>query len=169
MPASTFIARILGPLFVIMGLGLLLEGESFRVIATEFLRSPALIYLSGIITLVAGLAILNVHHVWVRDWPVIITIFGWLALIGGIFRLLAPSLVQRVGEAVIAHPHWPAMGGAATLVLGAFFTVMGYQDVWAGPKQKPVPRTATVKAAGSAAKGTKRPRRKPGSATPPAS
>ncbi|MGB6388895.1 MAG: hypothetical protein WBF23_05350, partial [Methyloceanibacter sp.] len=139
MTASTFNARILGPVFVIMGLGLLLEGESFRVIATEFLRSPALIYLSGIMALVAGLAILNVHHFWVRDWPVLITIFGWLALIGGIFRLLAPSLVQRMGEAVIADPHWPVVGGAATLVLGGFLTAMGYQDVWAGPKQKPAP------------------------------
>ncbi len=166
MTASTFIARILGPLFVIMGIGLLLEGESFRVIATEFLRSPALIYLSGIIALVAGLAILNVHHVWVRDWPVLITIFGWLALIGGIFRLLASSLVQTMGEAVIAHPHWSVVGAVVVLVFGAFLTVMGYQDVWAGPKKKPAPRTAAAKAAGAAAKSPKRPRRKPSSATP---
>ena len=95
MTPSAYIARILGPVLVIIGLGLLLEGETFRAMAGEFLRSAALIYFSGLITLAVGLAILNVHHLWTRDWRSIITVFGWLALIGGIFRILAPNLVQR--------------------------------------------------------------------------
>jgi uncharacterized protein YjeT (DUF2065 family) len=68
MTPSTFIARILGPVLVIVGIGLLLEGETFRAMAGEFLHSSALIYLSGVMTLAAGLAILNVHHLWTRDW-----------------------------------------------------------------------------------------------------
>lgn len=167
MTPSTFIARILGPMLVIMGIGLLLEGESFRVMAAEFLRSPALIYLSGIIALVAGLAILNVHHVWVRDWPVVITIFGWLSLLGGIFRILATSWVQTVGEAVIAQPKWAVVGGAATLVLGGFLTVMGYQEVWSPPQPKR--RSTSARKASSASRTTKRPRRKTSSAAPSAS
>ena len=73
-------------------------------------RVPAragLIYFTGILTLAAGLAILNVHHLWTRDWRVLITIFGWLFLIGGIFRILAMSMAQRVGESFIAHQRWP--------------------------------------------------------------
>ena len=91
MTPSAYIARILGPVLVIIGLGLLLEGETFRAMAGEFLRSAALIYFSGLITLAVGLAILNVHHLWTPDWRSIITVFGWLALIGGIFRILAPK------------------------------------------------------------------------------
>ena len=34
----------------------------------------------------AGLAIVLVHNVWTFDWRVIITILGWLAVLGGIFR-----------------------------------------------------------------------------------
>ena len=131
MTPSTFVARILGPVLVTVGIGLLLEGDTFRTMADEFLHSAALIYLSGVITLALGLAILNVHHLWVRDWRVLVTIFGWLFLIGGIFRVLAPSLVQRVGEQLIAHQRWPLAGAIVTLALGAFLTVMGYQDAWA--------------------------------------
>lgn len=169
MTASAFIARILGPMLVIMGIGLLLEGETFRVMAGEFLRSSALIYLSGIIALVAGLAILNVHHVWVRDWRVIITIFGWLALIGGIFRILATSWVQRMGEAAIAHPRWSVVGAVITIVLGAFLTVMGYQDVWNETARPPRRRASPAKNAGSPTRSAKRPRRKPGGAQDSAS
>ena len=132
MTPSIFIARILGPVLLIIGIGLLLEGDSFRAMAGEFLRDQGLIYVTGILTLAAGLAILNVHHVWTRDWRVLITIFGWLFLIGGIMRILAMSMAQRVGESVIAHQRWPLAGAIVTLALGAFLTVMGYQDVWDG-------------------------------------
>ena len=118
MTPSADIARVLGRVLMIIGLGLLLEGETFRAMAGEFLRSAALIFFSGLITLAVGLAILNVHHLWTRDWRSIITVFGWLALIGGIFRILAPNFVQEIGESFIAHRRWPIMGAIVTLALG---------------------------------------------------
>ena len=96
MTPSIFIARILGPVLLIIGVGLLLEGDTFRAMAGEFVRDQGLIYITGILTLAAGLAILNVHHLWTRDWRVLITIFGWLFLVGGIMRILAMSMAQRV-------------------------------------------------------------------------
>jgi hypothetical protein len=164
MTPSTFIARILGPVLVIVGIGLLLEGDTLRTMADEFLHSAALIYLSGVITLAVGLAILNVHHLWVRDWRVLLTILGWLFLIGGIFRVLAPSLVQRVGEPLIAHQRWPLAGAIVTLALGGFLTVMGYQDVWGGGQRRPSHRSSAARSARPASRSAKRPRRKAGEA-----
>ena len=114
MTPSAYIARVLGPVLMIIGLGLLLEGETFRTMAGEFLRSAALVYFSGLATLAVGLAILNAHHHWTRDWRSVVTVFGWLFVIGGIFRILAPNAVQRVGEAFIAHQRWPIMGAIVT-------------------------------------------------------
>jgi len=168
MTASTFIARILGPVLVMIGIGLLLEGDNFRAMADEFLHSTALIYLSGGITLALGLAMLNVHHVWARDWRVLVTIFGWLFLIGGIFRLLAPSLVQRIGESLIAHHRWPLAGAIVTLSLGGFLTVMGYQDLWGGGERRRVHhRSSAARSSGGASRSAKRPRRKTGEPRPP--
>jgi hypothetical protein len=163
MTASTFIARILGPVLVVMGIGLLVEGGTFAAIAGDFVQNGALIYLSGMIALAVGLAILNVHHVWVWDWRVVITIFGWLALIGGIFRILATSLVQRMADAAIANPRLVIVGGAGTLLLGGFLTVMGYQDVWT-EMARPKRRTSAAKSA-TTSRTAKRPRRKPAAPT----
>jgi hypothetical protein len=164
MTPSTFIARILGPVLVIVGIGLLLEGETFRAMAGEFLHSSALIYLSGVMTLAAGLAILNVHHLWTRDWRVFVTIFGWLLLVGGILRILAMSWAQSVGESLIAHRRWPLAGAVVTLALGAFLTVMGYQNAWNGGRRRPPHRSSAARSSGSASRTTKRPRRKAGEA-----
>jgi hypothetical protein len=167
MTPSVYIARILGPVLVIIGLGLLLEGETFRAMAGEFLRSVALVYFSGVATLAVGLAILNVHHLWTRDWRSVVTVFGWLFVIGGIFRILAPTLVQEIGESFIAHQRWPIMGAIVTLALGAFLAVKGYQDIWEG-KRRVHHRTSAAKSggaaksSGAASRSAKRPRRKSG-------
>jgi len=161
MTPPAYIARILGPVLVIIGLGLLLEGETFRAMAGEFLRSAALVYFSGVATLALGLAILNVHHHWTRDWRSVVTGFGWLFVIGGIFRTLAPHFVQEIGEAFIAHRRWPIMGAIVTLALGAFLSVMGYQDIWQA-KRRVHHRTSAAKSSGAASHSAKRPRRKSG-------
>jgi hypothetical protein len=165
MTPSTFIARILGPLLIVMGLGLLLQTQAFRAMAQESLQSPAVIYFSGLITLAVGLAVLNVHNLWSRDWRVIITIFGWLAVIGGIFRLLATAFVQQVGLEVVTRPRGLVVGAVIQLVLGGYLAIMGYQDIWNGGKAAKPHRAAPAKAAKTAkasvsAGTTKRPRRK---------
>ncbi|HKA65401.1 MAG TPA: hypothetical protein VKD00_06745 [Methyloceanibacter sp.] len=167
MTPSIFIARILGPVLLIIGVGLLLEGDTFRAMAGEFVRDQGLIYITGILTLAAGLAILNVHHLWTRDWRVVITVFGWLFLVGGIMRILAMSMAQRVGESVIVHHRWPLAGAIVTLGLGAFLTVMGYQDVWGGGERRPSHRASAARSARPASRSGKRMRRQAGGARPP--
>jgi hypothetical protein len=95
----------------------------------------------------------------VRDWRVLVTIFGWLFVIGGIFRLLAMSVVQRAGESLMADHRWPIAGAIVTLALGAFLTAMGYQDIWGGG-QRPHHRSSAARSSGSASRSGKRPRRK---------
>ena len=164
---SLFLARLLGPIFVAIAVGVLVNGAVFRAIAEEGLRSHALIYLTGLFAITAGVAILLNHNVWVADWRVLITIFGWLFLIGGIMRILAMSMAQRVGESVIAHQRWPLAGAIVTLALGAFLTVMGYQDVWGGGERRPSHRVSAARSARPASRSGKRPRRKAGEARPP--
>jgi hypothetical protein len=164
MTPSTFIARILGPVLIVIGLGLLLQTESFRAMGVEFLKSGALIYFSGLITIAVGLAILNVHNLWVRDWRVIITIFGWLSLIGGIFRILATTWVQQSGLSMMTHPRGLIVVAVAELLLGGYLSIMGYQDIWnevVRGKPQRAPATHRVPATQRAAKASRAPARTP--------
>ena len=103
MNTSRFIARLVGPLFLVMGLGMVIEGDLVRALSQEFLSNISLIYLAGMLTLVAGLAIINTHNVWEANWRVIVTILGWLAVIGGVIRLLFPGKVQALGVGMLSH------------------------------------------------------------------
>ena len=126
MANSTFLARLIGPLMLAVGIGIFVNGAVYRMLADEFLRSRALIYLSGLLTMTAGLAIVLTHNVWRPDWPVIITILGWLSLIAGAFRIIAPQGTERIGRQVLKNKHALTIGGVVWLVLGAILCVFGY-------------------------------------------
>ncbi len=97
MDTSLFIARLLGPLLLVVGAATLLNQANIRQMATDFLEQSPLVYVVGVLTLLGGLVIVNTHNVW-QGWPVIITIFGWLCVIGGAIRILVPRHGARAGR-----------------------------------------------------------------------
>ena len=126
METSLFLAQLIGPVLIVIGLGLLLKKTEFREMATDFLSSRALIFVSGLLTLVTGLAIVLTHNVWEFNWPVIITILGWLSVFGGVFRILFPDSVQSVGTSMLDKPAMMTVSGAIQIVLGLWLSYVGY-------------------------------------------
>ena len=57
MQTSIFLARLIGPFAFLIGIALLIHRAQFRTLAGEILASPALLFLTGLITFPAGLAI----------------------------------------------------------------------------------------------------------------
>ena len=122
MQRSIYLAKLIGPVMAAIGIGMLLNSAVFRILAEQFLSSYALIFLAGLITLFAGIALVLAHNVWTPDWRVIITILGWLSVIGGALRIIAPNLVARIG------------GGFALLALGCVLSYFGYADTTSAPR-----------------------------------
>ena len=87
MSTSVFIARLIGPVMLVIGLAVFANQRAFRELAEEFLASRALLFLSGLLIMPVGLAIVLTHNIWAIDGRVMITLFGWLNVIGGALRL----------------------------------------------------------------------------------
>jgi hypothetical protein len=47
MQTSTFLAQLIGPVLLVMGVGMVANRQGFRTMAEEFLASRALIFLAG--------------------------------------------------------------------------------------------------------------------------
>jgi hypothetical protein len=69
MTTSKTIAGLIGPTLVAIAAGMLLNIDSFPALAEQVSRDPALIFVSGILLFVAGLAIVRVHNSWTNGWP----------------------------------------------------------------------------------------------------
>jgi hypothetical protein len=52
---------------------------------------PPVVYLSGVLMFVAGLAVVRSHNVWARNWTLLITLSGWFFLALGLVRMFAAS------------------------------------------------------------------------------
>ena len=85
---------------------------------------PPVVYLSGVLMFVAGLAIVRAHNHWVRNWTVLITMSGWFSLVLGLFRMFAAGLYQR-GSAQTGSTVFMVLEGML-LVIGLIMTVKAY-------------------------------------------
>ncbi|MGA7405160.1 MAG: hypothetical protein WBW67_10265, partial [Pseudolabrys sp.] len=98
----------------------------YESMIAEALHTGIVFYLSGLLSLLAGLAIVNLHNMWCADWRVIFTILGWLMTIGGIIRIVMPQIAVAIGSTIYG-------GRASTIAvaliigaLGAFLSFKGY-------------------------------------------
>jgi len=57
-------------------------------------QTPPVVYLNGTILFVAGLALVRAHNAWRRDWTVMLTLSGWVALVVGLCRMFFPTAPQ---------------------------------------------------------------------------
>src|SRR5262245_46227149 len=139
MTNSTIIARLMGPVLLFMGIGAVIGllgkfPEAYIDVLREMNNQSATIIL-GMFALLAGLAIVNAHNLWVPDRRVIITILGWLAVVRGALSLLFPNRMYGIGETILASRSVTMIGAVIVLVLGGILSWMGYR----GPKSE-VPR-----------------------------
>ena len=96
METSIFLARVIGIVGAISAIAVMLNYKKSLVFDEEAAKSGLLIYLSGFFLLILGALLVISHSVWVSDWRVVITIFGWIVLLKGVGRIFFPNHVKRL-------------------------------------------------------------------------
>ena len=128
MQPAVYIARLIGPLFVVLGVGILANLGLYTAMVSEAVQLPVLVYLFGALSFTAGLAILNAYRAWTADWRVIITVLGWLLVIGGIIRIVLPRLTASLATTIYSGQSAMAVPGVIVLVLGGYLSFEGYRQ-----------------------------------------
>jgi uncharacterized membrane protein YhaH (DUF805 family) len=120
MANSRGLAGLIGPSMIALAATEALNLEMFAGMIAP------VVYLNGTILFVAGLALVRAHNVWIRSWPVLITLIGWVLLFGGLYRMVAPDAPQapQSGASYVMF--------AVLALTGAFLSYKGY-----GPKDAP--------------------------------
>jgi hypothetical protein len=121
MDRSRFIAGLIGPTLALVALSLFINRGFAAQMGAELAGAHLLIVIAGAATLAAGLAIVMSHNVW-RGWPVIVTVFGWLAIVSGIVRILFPRQIAELAPGVVASQNGVDFAAGLILVLGLFLS-----------------------------------------------
>lgn len=92
MSNSKRLAGFIGPTLIVVSLS---EAQNPHI----WVDVPASqIYLAGSLWFIAGLSIIRTHNIWKSGWPVLVTLIGWFAFLGGLGRMFFPKTAQEGGQ-----------------------------------------------------------------------
>jgi hypothetical protein len=104
---------------------MLVHQGRWKKLAIDFVGDPVWISFSGMVGAALGLAIVLVHNIWISEWPVLITLIGWIFLLQAIVRLFSPDTFVKVMKDLMAKSGHTIFVWVWLLV-GAYLTWKGF-------------------------------------------
>lgn len=126
MTHSEFIAGLIGPALIAIAVAILSNRAALEAMIGQIADNFAIVFLAGLLLFTSGIAIVRVHPVWGEGWTSLVTAFGWLAILGGLTRMIIPDQSAALARKFIENSAAVTGSALAMLALGLFFTVKGY-------------------------------------------
>jgi hypothetical protein len=129
MSARTiFLARLIGVFCLVVSAAMFLHKQAMVEMLTAMVRDRPLVFILGMLGLLAGLAMVLAHNLWSGGaLPIVVTLFGWILLIRGTILLLLPpdALASLMDSLPFERLFYFSAG--ITLVLGLYLTYAGFK------------------------------------------
>ena len=128
-PRTVFLSKLIGLYCLLVALSMLMHKEATIAAVNSLYHSPAVLLIGGLIALVIGLAIVLGHNVWSGGAPaVIVTLFGWIALIKGIIVLFLPPEAAAGYFAALHYEQLLYLYAVLMVILGSYLTYAGFKS-----------------------------------------
>ena len=115
MDQAMYLAGIFGPFLMIFGLWMLFYHDNVMKLITSMKQVPSLLWVSGTINMLIGLAVLNSWNEWSWSLYVLLTIFGWFCLLRGLMIFFVPQIFIQLA---MSNSHWLQIRGVLPLIWG---------------------------------------------------
>ncbi|MGA8074688.1 MAG: hypothetical protein WB995_14515 [Candidatus Acidiferrales bacterium] len=129
-PRTVFLSRLIGLYAIVVSLCMAAHKQSTVETITALVHNSPLVFLTGILAVVAGLAIILGHNVWSGGaLPVIVTLIGWVTLVkGALLLILTPEAESRFFLAGLHYEQLFYFYVAIDLLLGVYLTYGGIRS-----------------------------------------
>lgn len=126
MSNSEFIAGLIGPTLIAIALAILTNRAALNAMIGQIADNFAIVFLAGVMLLVSGLAIVRFHNNWEPGWQLLVTAFGWLAILGGLVRMMIPDQSAALAQRFIDNRVAVNTAAILTLLFGVYLSGKGY-------------------------------------------
>ena len=120
------IFQVLSIAYVAVGIGFLLNSGFYKKIFDDFVESPSTMYLGGMLGVVVGYLLVTFHNTWVKDWTVVITVIGWIALVKGVLILVKPKMMIAMIKSLVEKKNFMKIEAIVAIVIGLAFAGLGF-------------------------------------------
>jgi hypothetical protein len=121
MDSSRLPAAIIGPVADALAVSLFVNPNLVAELAASVAADPPLVLLSGVLIMVAGLAILRGEGRFGS-----VKLAGWLFVLGGIARIVMVRQMAELTGLVGQVPQASLIAGVAVGLVGLYFTWLGW-------------------------------------------
>lgn len=126
MELSLFLAKLMGIyMLMIAGFWLICKDRMDKSIR-EIISSRGLIIFSGVLSIIAGLAIVIGHPVWTFSWVVLITLLGYMMIFKGVARFIVPERIQDRTVRILNSANGYLVISGILIVFGIFLAFHGF-------------------------------------------
>ena len=123
-PTTVLLGRLLGLYLIAIAVAMLASRRRALATLDEMARSGPWMLFSGMVAMAAGLAIVLGHNVWTGGaLAVVVTLFGWAALLKGVSLLLVPPEQMAAAYKGLGFERLFYVWIGAVLVLGLLITL----------------------------------------------
>jgi len=127
---TIFLSRLIGLYCILVALSMMTRKQATVQTVTAILQDSSMIFVLGVITLAAGLAMVLAHNIWSGGaLVVIVTLVGWVTLLKSLLLLFLPVEVEA--DFFLRQLHYPGLFyvySGISLVLGIYLTYGGFRS-----------------------------------------
>jgi hypothetical protein len=126
-PRTTFLSRLIGLYLILISLAMLTHRQATIESLTALVHNPPMLFVTGVIAVAAGLAMVLGHNVWSGGMlPVLVTLTGWLLLTKGVLLLfLSPETAAGLFLAGLHLEKLFSLYAGIALFLGIYLAYEG--------------------------------------------
>ena len=125
MDKSIFLAQIIGLFYLIIAFGFLFNKKYYINMIGKLMKAPGFMFLGGMLSFVAGFAIIFYHNIW-QDWHIIITIFGWAGVLKGVMFFVFPKLTESITSWMMSNRGFVAFWIPLPFIVGLMYSYFGF-------------------------------------------
>ena len=123
---DTQIFQIFSLVYLAVGIGILINPDFYKKLFESFIEDTTALYFGGIAALVIGYLIVAFHNTWTKDFSVIITIIGWIALIKGLLIIIRPKIMIALTKAMMSKGNFLKIEAIAIIIVGLALSYLGF-------------------------------------------
>ena len=124
MEYTALFAKLFGIFFLSVGVLAVSGGLDIKKMLKSFSDSQGLTIMSGFMMIALGGFMVDTHNIWVKDWPVAVTVLAWATLFKGITFIAFPNLIPAIGLKFKKAPVKPL--SLLILAIGVLYCYIGF-------------------------------------------
>lgn len=126
MENALTLSLVMGPMYLVMGLSLLLYAKAWRKLMETWEKDHLSLFPLMFVMGVLGLIVIYMYNVWEWNVWLIVTLVGWILFIKSVGYFLLPGSVLKPLLKLGQNIPLLYVGGVAAVVIGAVLSYYAY-------------------------------------------